>query len=191
MTIQSSGPISLQDIIDEFGGESNPVLSDYYHGESYVPNTGLNASIPTSGPIKLSNFYSSAKLIAPTAITVGNASYTNSLSPQTTGGSATASVGLVTSFNVQGLVDPTPDDIGDYNYEWTRVGAADPDFTTKSSPQTNTGGGFSRGTGTVSLSPEQYIGGQETWKVRVYNAAGSVTSNNFTISASVYREGPS
>lgn len=58
MALQSSGnPISLQDIQNEFGG-SNPInISEYYRGGTYVPDTTTNSDIPTSGTIKLSDFY--------------------------------------------------------------------------------------------------------------------------------------
>jgi hypothetical protein len=48
MTLQASGSISSSQIQTEFGG-SNPIsMSQYY---------GLDSGIPTSGPIKFSNFY--------------------------------------------------------------------------------------------------------------------------------------
>lgn len=57
MTIPTSGPISLGTIQGEYGG-SNPIsISEYYRGGSRVPNTGPNANIPTSGLIRMSNFY--------------------------------------------------------------------------------------------------------------------------------------
>lgn len=53
MPLQSSGPISLNDIQNEFGG-SNPIsLSEYYSGGLYVSDP----SIPSSGAIRLSDFY--------------------------------------------------------------------------------------------------------------------------------------
>ena len=67
MILPSSGLISLDDIITEFGGGNN--LADYYRGGSYVTSTHLagtglyinsfyTVSIPSSGLIKLSDFYS-------------------------------------------------------------------------------------------------------------------------------------
>ena len=48
MTLQASGSISSSQIQTEFGG-SNPIsMSQYY---------GLDSGVPTSGPIKFSNFY--------------------------------------------------------------------------------------------------------------------------------------
>lgn len=60
MAVQSSGAISLQDIINEFGGETNPVIQDYYRGGSYVPDSGTNSGIPTTGAIEFSDFYSAS-----------------------------------------------------------------------------------------------------------------------------------
>lgn len=60
MTIQSSGPIYIQNLQTEFGG-SNPVyLHEYYKNNGYIA-TGVYApnNIPSSGPIYLSNFYGS------------------------------------------------------------------------------------------------------------------------------------
>ena len=57
MPLQTSGQISLNDIQTEFGG-SNPInINEYYRGGTYVPDTAANSSIPTSGQIRLSDFY--------------------------------------------------------------------------------------------------------------------------------------
>jgi hypothetical protein len=70
VTLPSSGPISLAQLRDEFGG-TNPVsLGQYYRGGSLVPNSTLNASVPTSGAISLSQFYGTSR-VAP-----GSANYT-------------------------------------------------------------------------------------------------------------------
>ena len=56
MALQGSGQISLANIQSEFGG-SNPIsLSEYYRNGAYV--TSNNTSVPTSGVISLSQFYS-------------------------------------------------------------------------------------------------------------------------------------
>lgn len=57
MVLQASGPISLADIAAEFGGAAPHSLSEYYRGGANVPDTAANAGIPTSGAIKLSDFY--------------------------------------------------------------------------------------------------------------------------------------
>jgi hypothetical protein len=67
MVLPSSGQLSMSQIRDEFGG-SNPVsLSQYYRGGSRVRNFGsgsgfINGNIPTSGAIKISDFYNAVNL---------------------------------------------------------------------------------------------------------------------------------
>jgi hypothetical protein len=54
MALPASGTISFNDIQTEFGG-SNPIgLEEYYR----TGTPGFNTSIPTSGQIAISNFYS-------------------------------------------------------------------------------------------------------------------------------------
>jgi hypothetical protein len=48
MALQSSGPISLNDVAGEFGGSQPHALSEYY---------GVDTGVPSSGQIALSNFY--------------------------------------------------------------------------------------------------------------------------------------
>lgn len=38
MALQSNGAISMDDIVNEFGGNASPKLSDYYRGGSFVPS---------------------------------------------------------------------------------------------------------------------------------------------------------
>ena len=60
----SPNPISLSQIQTEFGG-SNPIsISEYYNGGPYITHNvnALAPNVPSSGPIKLSNFYGAAKL---------------------------------------------------------------------------------------------------------------------------------
>jgi hypothetical protein len=55
--LTGSGTISLNNIQAEFGG-SNPIaISEYYRGGVLVPDTLANNLIPTSGTIKLTDFY--------------------------------------------------------------------------------------------------------------------------------------
>jgi hypothetical protein len=61
--LASSGTLSINDIAGEFGGSANPEsLSEFYKGGSRVPNTTLNANIPTSGTIAISNFYNGSSV---------------------------------------------------------------------------------------------------------------------------------
>lgn len=60
MTLKSTGIISLSEVQTEFGG-ANPIsMSEYYRGGAYVPNNYVNTTIPTSGAINYSTFYSSS-----------------------------------------------------------------------------------------------------------------------------------
>ena len=55
MALQSSGAISMTDIVGEFGGSVPHSLSEYYRNGAYVP--GNNTSVSTSGTISIGNFY--------------------------------------------------------------------------------------------------------------------------------------
>ena len=55
MASQTSGPISIQDIVDEFGGTAPHSLSEYYRNGGLVP--GNNTNVPESGAISLQDFY--------------------------------------------------------------------------------------------------------------------------------------
>lgn len=58
MAMPSSGTITFSQLQTEFGG-ANPIgINEYYKGGTYVPNISANASVPTSGAISMSNFYS-------------------------------------------------------------------------------------------------------------------------------------
>ncbi len=62
MQLPASGPLSLAQIQNEFGG-SNPVsMSEYYRGGALV--TDNNTGVPTSGAIRISNFYGTVKQFA-------------------------------------------------------------------------------------------------------------------------------
>lgn len=60
MALQTSGTITIGDLRTEFGDTGSSSLSEFYRGGSLVPNTGTNVAVPTSGIIKLSNFYGAA-----------------------------------------------------------------------------------------------------------------------------------
>lgn len=57
MTLPSSGAISINSLVGEYGGSGSHSLSEYYRGGSFVANHSNNSSVPTSGTISLSNFY--------------------------------------------------------------------------------------------------------------------------------------
>lgn len=75
MTLQSNGAISFSNLQTEFGG-SNPIsLSEYYRGGAYVPSSS-SVNIPTSGAIKLSNFYGATAIdLIPDALSNESLSY--------------------------------------------------------------------------------------------------------------------
>lgn len=57
MAIKTSGPLSIQDVVNEFGGSAPHSLNEYYRGGGRVPDAPINNSVPTSGAISLENFY--------------------------------------------------------------------------------------------------------------------------------------
>jgi hypothetical protein len=61
MAVTSSGEISKQDIVDEFGGTAPHAMSEYYRGAGEVGSA--NTNVPTSGEIKMSDFYGSQDAI--------------------------------------------------------------------------------------------------------------------------------
>jgi hypothetical protein len=64
MAVTSSAPISITDLVTEFGGSTPHALTEYYRGGSLVPNTTTNASVPTSGAISLTDFFGSSSVTA-------------------------------------------------------------------------------------------------------------------------------
>ena len=61
MACPSSGTISVQSVVDEFGGSQPHSMSEYYRNGGEVP--GNNTNVPTSGTISLQNFYSAVNEI--------------------------------------------------------------------------------------------------------------------------------
>ena len=66
MALPDSGPISLTDIQDEFGGSGSISLSEYYKGGAYVLNTDFAPNVPRSGTISLSDFYGARRTFVTT-----------------------------------------------------------------------------------------------------------------------------
>jgi hypothetical protein len=66
MALQTSGPISINNIKTQFGGDASPALSEFYAGGAFVSagTRGVNGAIPTSGQINISDFYG-APMITP------------------------------------------------------------------------------------------------------------------------------
>lgn len=57
MTLPTSGTMTWEMIINEFGGGHPINISNYYRNGPYVPDLVSNASIPTSGQISANQFY--------------------------------------------------------------------------------------------------------------------------------------
>lgn len=59
MALPSSGPLTLSAIQTEFGGSSPTSLTEYYAGGGLVPSgtSGTNGPVPSSGAIRIQNFY--------------------------------------------------------------------------------------------------------------------------------------
>lgn len=56
MALPNNPPISLSQILAEFGAPSHVQLSQLLRGGAWVPDTEANAQVPTSLPIKLTDF---------------------------------------------------------------------------------------------------------------------------------------
>lgn len=62
MAVPSSGPISMQDLADEFNGSQPISISQYYRNGGLVSSN--NTNVPESGEISLSDFYGATGVIA-------------------------------------------------------------------------------------------------------------------------------
>lgn len=68
MPLQASGTISLSQVQTEFGG-ANPIsINEYYRDGALVPDTTVNAGIPTAGQISISQFYSTSASVPTVAL---------------------------------------------------------------------------------------------------------------------------
>ena len=63
MTLPGSGPISLGNLKNEFGGNASPKLSDYYRNGAF--NSSWSETVKTSGAISLSEFKNLSKPYTP------------------------------------------------------------------------------------------------------------------------------
>ena len=57
MTITSSGVISINSLVGEYGGSTPHAMNEYYRGGSLVSDHSNNGNVPTSGLIDLQDFY--------------------------------------------------------------------------------------------------------------------------------------
>ena len=71
MAIKLSGEISIQDIVDEFGGIPPHGIDDYYRGGNKVSNNSYNQNIPISGAISLEDFYGARASVQFSALVYG------------------------------------------------------------------------------------------------------------------------
>jgi len=75
MALQSSAsgadPLKLSEVKAEFGGATNPKLSDYLRGGSYVPNINPNSGVDSSLPINLLSLLGSLVPLNEYTVTVG------------------------------------------------------------------------------------------------------------------------
>lgn len=69
MTIVSSGAISINSLVGEYGGSAPHAMNEYYKGGSLVSNHSGNANVPTSGTIDLQDFYGASNS-SPSDLTV-------------------------------------------------------------------------------------------------------------------------
>ena len=60
MALPDSGQISVSQLRTNFGGTAPDGLSEYYRGGGNVDDNASNSSVPQSGEVSLSDFYSSA-----------------------------------------------------------------------------------------------------------------------------------
>lgn len=102
MALQTSGPISMDDICDEFNVPRNTPLMDFYRGDGIVPNTTANSSVPTSGPISLFDFYGASN-IEQTVELSGPPSYT----VPTSSGATVVQIGMMATTDGQILAGRT------------------------------------------------------------------------------------
>ena len=90
MALPSSGALSIQDIVDEFGGDGT--LTSYYRGGTYVADTADNSGVPTSGAISVSDFYGASAFSASLSGSFGSNLDVTPDSTQTSGGTVTVNM---------------------------------------------------------------------------------------------------
>jgi hypothetical protein len=76
MAVPSSGVLKISDIATEFQDTVPYKLSKYYRGSALVPNSSQNANVPTSGAIKLGNFYGAVRRVTATQTFATNTTQT-------------------------------------------------------------------------------------------------------------------
>lgn len=92
MALQTSGAISLSDVATEFSASAPYGLKSFYRGGSLVPDTAANASVPTSGAIKLKDFYGASSFSLSVSSISLSPNKVRVKGPSTTWGTTTISV---------------------------------------------------------------------------------------------------
>ena len=154
MAIKTSGPISINDIVAEFGGSAPHSLSEYYAGGSLVPATPTNSAIPSSGPIAYDDFYGASKIITMsyTFYSGGGAGGNGYQDGAGTGSAAAGSVtGIITKAKYNEIVAA-------YNGVWPSPGFDD-QFIVKTSYGTGGTNGTEGDTGTAGGDSDFGTGG--------------------------------
>lgn len=139
MALQSSGPISLNDIAGEFGGSTPHSLSEYY---------GVASGVPSSGTIAFDDFYGTSNTVTIQYLIVGGGGACGGPGNTTAGGGGAGGVlsgtqvlagGASGSITVGGATAPTSTEFrydgGDSS--WSATG-----MTTKTANGGGHGGGF-------------------------------------------------
>ncbi len=170
MTLPSSGPISLQDIANEFGGSHPLSMSNYYAGGPHVPSgaTGTNGPVPTSGPLTLTNFYGTT---ATTPISVAAADAVNGDSAFADSATVTASTSAV----VTGGVSP-------FAYLWAYVSGSTSISVNSATTQTPIFSAF------ITAGPQQTNTVSAVWNVRVTDSQSNTNNVNINVSLSFSNE---
>jgi len=76
MAIKASGSLAMSEIVAEFADTAPYQLSEFYRGGAKVPNSNQNSNIPTSGAIRLGNFYNAVRRLTATQIYSTNTTQT-------------------------------------------------------------------------------------------------------------------
>jgi hypothetical protein len=158
MTTPASPPITMAQVRAEFGGTAGVTkLSAYVRGGAYVPNTGTNAGVPTSVPIRL-NQLCGASAWALTA----SASPSTLYATRATAGTVVSGHSTVSYSGNSGAV----------SYLWSRVSG---DAAIACSSTTNFSPTWSASVGPANPSRVAI------WRCQVTDSVGSVFTNTVTI----------
>lgn len=119
MTLPSSPPISMDQVLAEFGAPAGTPLHAFVRGGAYVPNITSNSSVPTAPPITLhqlcgASAYQSPVISGPTLVNFYGAqanptrNYTVLSGQSVTGGNGITSISWVRISGSAGIGCLTP-----------------------------------------------------------------------------------